>query len=524
MSDAGRRILTLIVGSLLLGSIAMSQRAGGTLRIGLNAEPITLNPAITNNQVDVFVAAKIYEGLIYLDEDMTPVPGLAQSWEVSDDGLTIALHLRPGVRWHDGVPFTSADVKFSLEDVVRTMHPLGAAQLSVLESVETPDDQTAIIHLSGPSIFFASPYLALNASTAPIIPKHLFEGTDIATNPVSSNPVGTGPFRFQEWVRGSHIVLVRSDDYWAEGLPLLDQVVYVVIPDASTRLLAFENGEIDYLPFGVPYSALERLGARPDVDVIRFRDTRYQIHGLYFNVRNEPFSNPLVRQAIAHAIDKQVIVDNVTFGYDRVANSVQQSGSAFYNPDVPTYDLNLTTAAGLLDQAGLTAGANGVRFEATFTVDLGVGETALKTAELLRDQLALVGIKLTIVPLERATFLQTVYQNYDFEIATFYGTMGPDPSVGSKWFVTPTAPASFVNPTGYSNPRIDNLLAAFAVQTDPDRRRELFYEAQDILLTELPYIPIREDSWPVLVSAKFTGVATDMFAGRADRLLNAAPR
>ncbi len=524
MSDAGRRILTLIVGSLLFGSIAMAQGGGGTLRIGLNSEPITLNPAITNNQIDVFVSAKVYEGLIYVDEDMNPVPGLARSWEVSDDGLTITLQLQQGVRWHDGVPFTSADVKFSLEDVVKTKHPLGPSQLAVLESVETPDDETAILHLSGPSIFFASPYLALNASTAPIIPKHLFEGTDIATNPVSSNPVGTGPFRFEEWVRGSHIVLVRNDDYWAAGLPLLDQVVYLVIPDASTRLLAFENGEIDYLPFGVPYSALGRLGARPDVDVIRFRDTRYQIHGLYFNVRNEPFSNPLVRQAIAHAIDKQAIVDNVTFGYDRVANSIQQSGSVFYNPGVPTYDLDLTTAAALLDQAGLTPGANGIRFETVFTVDLGAGETALKTAELLRDQLAKVGIALKIVPLERATFLQTVYQNYDFEVATFYGTMGPDPSVGSKWFVTPSAPASFVNPTGYSNPKIDDLLGEFAVQTDQNRRRELFNEAQDILLTDLPYIPIREDSWPVLVSSRFTGVATDMFAGKADRLLNAARR
>jgi peptide/nickel transport system substrate-binding protein len=513
--------LCLLAVAPLSGAAQETPKTGGTLRVALSAEPITLNPGISNSQFDNFVAAKIFEGLVYVDDRLQAVPGLAESWSAGADDRSFTFRLRRNVKWHDGKPFTSADVKFTIEQVLLPLHPLGRTALAGIEAVETPDPHTVVLRLKTTNVLLAPPFIALNALSASIVPRHVYEGTDIRGNKANLAPIGTGPFKFKEWVKGSHIILVRNDDYWQRGRPYLDEVIVRVMPDATARLLSLGKGEVDYVPYGVSYSAVPRFERQPSVRVERFRDARYMIHGLYFNLRKPPFDKLAVRQAIAHAVDKDTIVRTVTFGLDQPAKALQPTASPYHNAAVETYALNLDRARELLDGAGLRPGLDGVRFKATYSVDLGIGETAVKTAELVRDQLRKVGIDVTVVPMDRAAFLEKVYARFDFEVGSFFGTMGPDPAAMEKWFTTLKKAAPFTNPTGYANPTLDGLLHDGSGETNVTKRKRIYDQVQLILSRDLPYLPIREDSSPQLVRSVFRNVPGDIFVGRTDRLAEA---
>jgi len=522
-----RRRFALVMGFALLaaappGSTAQeTPKAGGTLRVALSAEPITLNPGISNSQFDGFVTAKIFEGLVYLDEKLQAVPGLAESWTASADNKTWTFRLRRNVKWHDGKPFTSADVKFTIEQVLLPLHPLGRTTLGAIEALETPDPHTVVIRKKSSNVLLSPPFIALNALSAAIVPRHVYEGSDIRNHKANVAPVGTGPFKFKEWVKGSHIILTRNEDYWQRGRPYLDEVIMRVMPDVNARLLSLSKGDIDYVPFGVSYASVPRFENQPAVRVERFKDARYMIHGLYFNFRKPPFDKVAVRQAIAHAVDKDAVIRTVTFKIDQPATSLQPSASPYHNSAVEAYALNLDRARELLDAAGVRPGPDGVRVKATYSVDLGIGETAVKTAELVRDQLKKIGIELTVVPMDRAAFLDKVYARFDFDIGSFFGTMGPDPAAMEKWFATLAKPAPFTNPTGYANPTVDGLLREAALETNPAKRKRIYDQVQLILSRELPYLPIREDSSPQLVRSVFRNLPGDIFVGRTDRLLEA---
>jgi peptide/nickel transport system substrate-binding protein len=522
-----RRRFALVMGLVLLaaapvGSAAQeTPKAGGTLRVALSAEPITLNPGISNSQFDTFVTSKIFEGLVYVDERLQPLPGLAESWSAGPNDKTWTFHLRRNVKWHDGKPFTSTDVKFTIEQVLLPLHPLGRTTLAGIEAVETPDAHTVVLRLKAPSVLLAPPFIGLNALSASIVPRHVYEGTDIRSHKANLAPIGTGPFKFKEWIKGSHIILTRNEGYWQRGRPYLDEVIVRVMPDVNARLLSLSKGDVDYVPFGVSYAAIPRFEHQPTVRVERFKDARYMIHGLYFNVRKPPFDKVAVRQAIAHAVDKEAVVRTVTFRIDRPATALQPSASPYHNAAVESYPLNVERAKELLDAAGVRPGPDGVRVKATYSVDLGIGETAVKTAELVRDQLRKIGIELTVVPMDRAAFLDKVYARFDFDLGSFFGTMGPDPAAMEKWFATLAKAAPFTNPTGYANPTVDGLLRDGAGETNLAKRKRIYDQVQLILSRDLPYLPIREDSSPQLVRSVFRNVPGDIFVGRTDRLVEA---
>lgn len=288
-----RRRFALVMGFALLaaappGSTAQeTPKAGGTLRVALSAEPITLNPGISNSQFDGFVTAKIFEGLVYLDEKLQAVPGLAESWTASADNKTWTFRLRRNVKWHDGKPFTSADVKFTIEQVLLPLHPLGRTTLGAIEALETPDPHTVVIRKKSSNVLLSPPFIALNALSAAIVPRHVYEGSDIRNHKANVAPVGTGPFKFKEWVKGSHIELVRFDEYFKPGRPYLDRVVFKFVPDVGAAIAALEKGEIDYVPRWVPLGDIARLKARQGIEVstvggIALAQTRW----MTFNVRD----------------------------------------------------------------------------------------------------------------------------------------------------------------------------------------------------------------------------------------------
>ncbi len=200
-----------------------------------------------------------------MDGQLKIQPALAESWDVARDGLSVTFKLRPNVKWHDGKPLTSADVAYSLLEINGKYNSLANANFKIVERIDTPDPLTVIIRLKAPDpAFFPTAFI----DGARILPKHIYEGSDPRTNPANFAPIGTGPFKFKEWVRGSHLTFERNPDYYEADKVYLDRVVYQVMPEASARQLALERGDVDYLPyFSLAPSAVDPLGKGKDTAV-----------------------------------------------------------------------------------------------------------------------------------------------------------------------------------------------------------------------------------------------------------------
>jgi len=353
-------LTTAIITTILLSSVE-AEVYGGTLIIAARGDGPHLNPSLHWSPTVVYPGSQIFNALIEHDFQLNPRPDLAESWEISEDGLKYTFHLVENASWHDGEPFTSADVKFTFDEMI-PLHPGGTRiTLKPVESVEAPDDYTVVFNMKYVYPAFTN---YLGTFYAPIAAKHLFEGTDILNNPHNNNPIGTGPFKFVEWVKGDHITLVRNDDYFREGKPYLDKIIFNLrlSGDTSGKMLAIEKGEIDYIE-RLPFSAVDQLQKTPGVNMVLWKHSSQSIQRVYFNLRNPILSNKNVRQAIAHALDLDLIVDRVTSGYTTKGTSPISSIAATYNPDVPMYEYSISKADELLDAAGYPKDAAGIRFE-----------------------------------------------------------------------------------------------------------------------------------------------------------------
>ena len=299
---------------------AFADDAKKTLRITIIPEPPSLNAAFNTAIMVQQISTKMMDGLLAYDKTFEPMASLATAWTVAGDGLSIAFKLRPGVKWHDGTSFTSADVKFTFEEVLKKHHPRGRATFANLTEVETPDPLSATMKFSKPAPYAMA---ALSASESPILPKHLYEGSDLPGNKLNNAPVGTGPFKFVEWQRGSYITLARNPDYWVKGKPEFEAMIVRFIPDAGARAVAFETGELDIGGTDpIALADLDRIKGLPNLAVTT---DGYAIFGaMYyfeFNMRDPQFKDVRVRQAIAHAINRDFVAKNVWFGYGSAATS-----------------------------------------------------------------------------------------------------------------------------------------------------------------------------------------------------------
>lgn len=465
---------------------------GGTMVMIVNPEPSTLaHYAVSAGNIPM-IATQVYEGLLTYDWDQKPQPNLAKSWEVSPDGKTITFKLQTGVTFHNGAPFTSADVQYSFMEVLKKVHPTAPVVLAELIAVDTPDAETAVFRLANPA-----PYMmkAMAARDLPIVCKSVFEGTDPLSNPTANKPIGTGPFKFVSWERGQSLRLDRNEKYWKPGLPYLNRIVARFIPDAGTRSAAMETGEAHFAGYSaVNYADVARMKQNPILDTTtKGYEMTPALSVLELNSHHPHLDKKEVRQAIAYAIDRTFIRDNVMFGYGEPATGpLSRKFVGLYTDQVRRYDVpnRLEIANKLLDDSGLPRGADGSRFELHLEVN-SFGEQWLRQAEYLKQALAQIGITVILRSEDTATWLRRAYTDYDYDISEPFLSQGIDPVVGlNRQYLSSQIRkgVTFVNNSFYANPEIDRLLGEGRTEIDPAKRIEIYHKVQQILAEDSPLI------------------------------------
>ena len=499
-----------LAGACLLETIPIKSEAqtrGGVLSMIVQPEPPTLAAYMNTSAGTRVVTTKVYENLVGLDFNLKPVPQLAKTWTVSQDGKSITFHLQDGVRWHDGKPFTSADVKFSMMEVLKKYHPFDRTMLHELQEVETPNELTAIFRLNHPA-----PYLlrGLGDTNSPIIPSHLFASTDVRNSEFANKPVGTGPFRFVEWQRGQFIRLERNPNYWKPGLPRLDAIVARIIPDASSRADALETGNVQIAGYvgGVPLEDAKRLATLPNLTLttkgVGFVNPYV---ALDFNTLRKPFDNQKVRQAIAYAIDRKFVAENIWFGFGKPATgpiSSNLAATGIYTSDVKNYNVSNGTeiASKLLDEAGYPRRADGIRFEMTHDIT-PYGPEWKRFGEYVIQALAKIGIKATLRVEDVPKWLHRVYTDYDFDLTSNSGAGWDDPVIGVYRYLLPSKKGVVLtNGTHWSSTRATALMEAAIVENNSAKRNALYHELQRLVVEASPYVWVIEQEIPTLSSKK----------------------
>lgn len=466
----------VILLALLLAASAAAQNYGGVLRAGFQTDPVGLDPHITNATSTRNMLENTYEGLVRFDNSLQVLPALAESWSASEDGLTWTFNIRPGVTFHDGAPLTASDVAFSINRIKdpATGSPRGD-DFAVVDSIDVVDDLTVVFNLNQP---YAPLLSKLAASLNVIVPQHVVEANGDLQNTV----VGTGAFRFVEYLPQTRMVLERNPNYWrtdAAGnqLPYLDGIQIIFYPDPTARTTAIQTGNVDWIEY-VPSPDIPILQVDPNVTLVGGMSANFRT--IYLNVDHAPFDNVLVRRALSHAIDEQAIVDVALFGTGGVpATGTTIPASNFYGVQTSPYIGKDTEAArALLAEAGLADG---------FEFDLYVTSTYdfLRTpAELIQADLAEIGVKVNIVAEDWSIYLPKALAG-DFT-ATILGESGqsdPDDFLFSVFYTNNGG-----NLTNFSDPVLDELLDRGRQVSDVEARREVYAQAQERIFEMAPHV------------------------------------
>lgn len=484
--------------------LAQTPRRTARLVVAADSEPRNLNPAIVASNGVFFVASKVIEQLAEADtagrDGLRPL--LATGWQGSADGLSATFTLRQGVKWHDGQPFTSADVAFSAMQVWKPLQNVGRGLLRNLEAVDTPDAHTAVFRFSQPTPF----QLIRNALPviSHVLPKHVYEGTDIANNPANTKLMGTGPFRFVEHRPGEYYRLSRNPEYWGTG-PFVDDLIFRVLPDRAAAAGALEAGEIALAAFSmVPLADLARIGRVPGLKVHAegYEALTYQLI-VEINHRNPILADRRVRQAISHAIDRDFVVKTVFLGFAQTSvGPVPRSDAQFLDTSLTVPAFDVARANALLDEAGHPRGANGTRFSLKLLPAPFFNETR-QFGAYLRQALAAVGIDAEIVSNDSAGHIKAVYTDRAFDIAVGSPVYRGDPAISTTILVESGVPAGvpFANQGGFIDPAMDELIAAGRTTIDETKRIDIYRAFQRGVVRDLPMINVAE--WG------FTTVASD---------------
>lgn len=475
-----------------------------TLTDSASADAKRLLPPLASDSASGSITNLIFNGLVKYDKNLVLVGELAESWEVNKGGLELVFHLRKGVKWHDGREFTADDVAFTYNVVIdpKTPTPYGE-QYGPIDKVEVVDKYTVRATYKEK---FAP---ALESWGMGIMPKHLLEGKDIASEEFNRHPIGTGPFKLKEWVTGQRIVLEAFDQYY-EGRPKLDFYVMRVVPDSATALLELKSGGIDVMGLTPSQYSREAQGEFYDKYFRKLRYPAFQYVYMGYNLKDPKFADVRVRRAITHAINKQDIVKGALLGLGRPVTGPFPPEAWAYNTEVKDFEFSPEQSRALLKEAGWQPGADGIlqkdgrRFAFSVLTNQN-NEARIMAAQIIKQQLMAVGIEMNITVLEWQSMLHQFIDKRKFEAIILGWGLGRDPDAYDIWHSSKTKENEF-NFVSYNNPEVDKLLIAGRSTFDQKERTRIYHRIHELIAQDQPYTFLYvPDSLPI-INKRFMGV------------------
>ena len=500
-------IFKLIIAAGTAMGLAMSasaQQQGGTLKVALSPEPPSAVAGVSGLGAAEILTSKMFEGLFTYGFDLTVLPGLAASWETSDDNLKFTVQLKPDVRWHDGEAFDSADVVTSF-NVMAAANPNLAVIAPQVASVEATGPLEVTFSLKNPVPALAH---GLSLGGMPIIPDHIYGGdAPFRDNPANDAPVGTGPFKLAEWEKGNFIKLVRNDDYHVDGQPYLNELFFVIIPDSQGRSVAFEQGAIDVVSASnLELFDVERLAA---LDGAQITDKGWEFFSphafLWVNNEKAPFDDPNFRRAMNFAMDKDFIRDVVFSGLSTPTKGPIGSKTRFFDDQTEGYAYDADKARELV-KASNYDGREIQLMPASF-----LGSSWSRLAEYQVQAFKDVGINASLNSMDPGAFLKRLGDR-DYDLAQMYLYQRADPAIGvSRNFLSIAAKAGspWNNVAMYKDAETDTLLNGADGEVDNAKRADLYSQAQRRIADQAPVVWLGELQFPTLYKDKVKNLITN---------------
>jgi peptide/nickel transport system substrate-binding protein len=490
-----KRLIGLICIVLLLAACTPAKQAGvyedagapaygDTLITASIGEPSNLIPMLSTDAPSHDVASFIYNGLVKYDKNIKIIGDLAESWEISQDNLSITFHLRKGVKWQDGQPFTAHDVMYTYKVTVDPKTPTAyAGDFQLVKEARVIDDHTFKVTYKQP---FAP---ALISWSTAIMPRHLLEGKDITTSPLIRKPMGTGPYVFKEWIPGDRIALTANPHYW-EGKPYISRYIMRIIPDSATTFLELKQYGIDMMAL-TPLQAVRQTDyPKFNREFNKFKYLAFAYTYLGYNLKHPFFKDKRVRQAISHAINKREIIEGILLGQGVEATGPFKPDMWAYNGEVKKYEYSKETALTLLREAGFKEGPDKILYKDKnpfeFTVLVNQGNIVrIQSAELIQRRLAEIGIQMKIRVIEWAAFINEFIDKRNFEAVILGWTIPQDPDLFDIWHSSKQGKKE-LNFISFENSEVDELLVKARHTLNQEERKRYCARIQEILAEEQP--------------------------------------
>jgi peptide/nickel transport system substrate-binding protein len=504
-----RRVAALAAALLLLVSGctktfpggAGGAASGGVLRVGLYAEPTSLNPILPTNTAENFLASIAFDLLVTIDDKGNEVPDLAaqvptlENGGISKDGMTITYHLRRNVKWQDGIPFSSADVKFSWQSVMNPNNNVVERRgYDQVRSVDTPDPNTVVFHLKAPFAPFVDTVFGESDDPFRIIPKHLLaKYPNINQVPFNQLPIGTGPFKVTRWIHGDRIEYT-ANPYYFRGKPKLRAITVFIVPDSNTMESELRAHDLDLAP-DIATANLANLRARPAPGVTTLLVPGPTYAAVMFNMTHAPLDDLRVRRALSYGINEKRIIETLLFGTAVPATADLSDFYWAYDPNVMRYPYDPSKARSLLDSAGWTAGANGIRRKngRMLSLQLVFGQgsaTARQLGVAIQSDLRKIGVDVqtksyTYTLLYATQAMGGILNSGKFDMAEYIWVAGADPDDSSGWMCD-VVPPNGNNITHYCNERLDAAERDALAHFDRARRKKDYSLIQQLLASDAP--------------------------------------
>lgn len=456
------------------GGSSDQPQTGGDLVMAREGEPTSLVPSVPTDNLAIWIIEELYDTLTVPTQDgKTVKPSLATSWKQSKDKLSWTFHLRKDAKFTDGKPVTSADVAFSIKQNQKASSPFAFID-TIVTKMDTPDANTIVFHTKKPWAPLPAD-MALYANS--VVPK---DYAGMSQDEFAKKPVGSGPFKFVSWTKGSSLKIAKNPGYWKQGAPKLDSVTFTDVPDSNTRATQLTSGQIQINEYP-PYSSIASLQKQSNVKVSTFPSSEVDYLGM--NTTHKPFGDVNVRKAISHAVDQNAMLKAVQYGHGQIAGAYLSPVTWAHNGTIqpPKYDIAM--AKSFMAKSSVPNG-----FSTTLLIPSGSEDDKSK-AQLVQSSLGKIGIKVQIKTLDpSAQYSAKQAGNYDMAFG-LYTTDIVDPDEIARFAGTQTGGAHAVY-TWFKSPQMDKLAATASGETEQSKRKAAYDQMQQIVAEQVPFIPL----------------------------------